>query len=283
MADRAPVAIDGFLIDATLSETHEHPSKVTEFPVEKGIDIADNIRPEPIKITLECVVSDTPLGRVKQARESAAQAGGAVSSDPPSMQAYKKLIAIRDKREPVLVQTSLKDFPSMALENVSVPRKSGEPDQLMFTVTLVQIEVVENARRTVQVAAPKQSLGNRSPGVRFINTIVWRVHGEFGDFVENRYVLLGQKPSGKWGYFLGVTPVAYHGGGAGSIKPGRELTPAEQKQFNDDFNLDHKQVDDTGLMQQSWAQQQANSVLLPPQDPTRSNPSTFMPYPNRRF
>ena len=47
------ITIAGFVIDAALRETHTYESEVTEYPVESGAMITDNIRPRPITIEIE--------------------------------------------------------------------------------------------------------------------------------------------------------------------------------------------------------------------------------------
>ena len=41
-------SIAGFPIDATVTETHDLESEVTEYPTEKGSDITDHVRNKPI-------------------------------------------------------------------------------------------------------------------------------------------------------------------------------------------------------------------------------------------
>lgn len=278
---REPVAIDGFLIDASVSEGHDYPSEVTKFPVEKGIGVTDNIRPEPIVVTLECIVSDSPLGRIALSREadSSLVAEAGFDADPPSTRAYNHLLRIRARREPVLIQTSLRDFPSMALSGLSIPRKSGEGDALHFNTTFTQIEVVELARRTVQAAQAHKSLGNRSPGVRFIQTTIWRQGSPPGSdhIIINRPILFGQKPNGKWAYFLGNDIAVARLNG--SVTPVRELTPDEYNSFNKDFERDHWVADREGAMYHTWAGRTTDKALLPPQDPTTRGAQNFIPYP----
>lgn len=44
-----------------LSETHDFTVTTTDHPVEKGINVSDNIRQDPIMFTAECIVTNTPL------------------------------------------------------------------------------------------------------------------------------------------------------------------------------------------------------------------------------
>lgn len=142
------VMIDNFLIDCSLNEEHAFESEVTEYPVESGSNITDNIRPKPIVVTMECLVTNTPIGFLAQSR-------GAGSGNPsdPADDAYELLQKIRDKREPISIRTSLRTFDNMVLKSLSVPRAPDRGDALRFTAVFQQIQVVTN-KRTRRVAVP---------------------------------------------------------------------------------------------------------------------------------
>src|SRR5687767_4349391 len=48
-------------LDATTNETHEAPSTITDHAVEQGASISDHIRPEADRLTIEGVISNTPI------------------------------------------------------------------------------------------------------------------------------------------------------------------------------------------------------------------------------
>ncbi len=138
------VMINEFLIDCCLSDNHNYESEVTDFPVESGSTISDNIRNKPLVVTMECIVSNTPIGKIVKYRNN--------TSDPASS-AYEVLIKIREDKQPVPIRTSLRTFENMALQNLTIPRSSGRGDELRFTATFKQIEIVINKRGT-RVAIP---------------------------------------------------------------------------------------------------------------------------------
>lgn len=159
------ILIDGFEIDAALSEEHTFDSEVTEHPVEKGADISDHVRARPIEVTIDGVVSDTPIGSLAQRRTGV-----------PSSDAFARLMQIRDAREPITIQTSLKTFENMILQSLSAPRDSSTGDAFRFRASFIQVQLVTNERTTVVVAQPrgakKVNLGNRPTtflGARFSN------------------------------------------------------------------------------------------------------------------
>ena len=53
-------SVDACELDIYETETHGMPSEVSEFPVETGVDVTDNIRALPKTLVLEGYVSDSP-------------------------------------------------------------------------------------------------------------------------------------------------------------------------------------------------------------------------------
>lgn len=166
------VMIDEFLMDVSLNEGHEFESEVTEFPVESGSNIVDNVRPKPITVTMECLVSNTPIGFLATTRGT-----GSGSPSDPVDDAYEHLLKIRERREPVTIRTSLRTFENMVLKSLSIPRSSGRGDELRFTATFQQIQVVTNkrVRRVAVINGGKKKKFGASP-LRLIvgNRILWR-------------------------------------------------------------------------------------------------------------
>lgn len=159
-----PVYIDGYEIDAALSEEHNLDSEVTEYEVETGSDKGDGIRPLPDEVTIEGIVSDSPFGALAARRAAA-------SLDPtgtmaPSNEALEHLKAVRARREAVVIETSLGIYRDMALKTLSVPRSAQEGRALRFRATFKKVEIVTNERATVRVATPsaakKASLGHKA-------------------------------------------------------------------------------------------------------------------------
>lgn len=136
--------IDGFAIDCLLSDNHTFEADVTEYPVESGSTIADNIRNRPLVVQMECLISNTPLERVGLLRDA-----GSV----PEKDAYNLMLAIRRDRRLVDIQTSLRGYANMALQALSIPRAAGRADGLLFSATFKQVEIVQN-KRGVRVAIP---------------------------------------------------------------------------------------------------------------------------------
>jgi hypothetical protein len=146
------VAIDDFLIDCSLSENHTFDSDVTEYPVESGSNVTDNIRPLPLVVEMECLVSNSPIGPITSTRSLVRGEGDDQALSSPVNDAYDLLQVIREQRKPVTIRTSLRTFENMALKSLSIPRGPAL-DELRFTATFIQIQTVEN-RRTIRVSTP---------------------------------------------------------------------------------------------------------------------------------
>lgn len=148
--------IDGFIIDATPLEDHQFETEVTDHPVEEGADISDHARIKPFLLTLDCVVSNTPLAAVFPFR----------SSDLPSDDCYAHLQQARKEKRLLKVETSLDIFENMEITRLSIARKADDGFGIRFQISFKQIEIVTNERSIVQVAVPraakKQAKGKKA-------------------------------------------------------------------------------------------------------------------------
>jgi hypothetical protein len=132
------------LLDAMLNETHSRSSEVTENPVESGAPVSDNIQPHANRLTLTCLVSNSPLN-VDDVRETRAA------------EIWADLEQVRVNKQVVSVVTTLDVYENMAIESLEVPRDSSKGDCLYFTIGLKQIRTAQ----LVTVPAPVKP--NRKP------------------------------------------------------------------------------------------------------------------------
>lgn len=218
-----PVWIDSYPMDLAVTEMHGFESEATEHPVEKGADVTDHVRAKPITIALECIVSDTPLAKI--ASDATRQ-----GSTLPSADAYAHLLAIRNARQPVTVETSLGSFASMALISLSVPRENAKSGGLFFSASFQQITIVENKRTTVRVAIPiakrTTNYGTKASGEVTAAVVTWRKGAPPGGpiIIGTEQVNIKQLPGG-------LAPVYYHADGA-------VLNAAERWAFDVDMKRD---------------------------------------------
>jgi hypothetical protein len=150
--------IDDFPIDIATSESYSFESEATKFPVEEGADVSDHVRIQGLVITIECIVSNTPIGRIASdpSRLPIEFDRDLAIPDPktrvPANDALEKLIAIRDARKPVTYEGSKGVFENMVL-SFTVPVDIASIGGLRFNAKLEQIQISENRLVTVRKAA----------------------------------------------------------------------------------------------------------------------------------
>ena len=160
------IRIDGYPIDIAKTETYSFVSKPTSKAVERGPNVNDDVQTDPLQIIMECMVSNTPTGKISidQTRKFVG-AGQPI----PGETVFSLLRDIRDRKKLVTVETSKGTFDNMVL-SLSIPVSAADGrGGLHFTVTCQQMNLVDN--KTVQVAF---NLGVNSSG--FIKGLVtiWR-------------------------------------------------------------------------------------------------------------
>jgi hypothetical protein len=161
------ILINGFMIDAALTETHTLESDVTAFPVESGSMVTDNVRPKPRTVEIDGIVTDTPLpGAVANARGTLDAKGNFAHA--PSDDALAALEAIYLGREPVEIVTELKTYPNMVMSSLTIPRDADTGHALQFNATFTEVIFITNNRTLIKVAPPldtglggKKDLGNK--------------------------------------------------------------------------------------------------------------------------
>ena len=169
-------SIDTLVLDATLSEVHSVDVEVTDHPVEVGANVVDHARRKPDVVQLEGIITNAPLGlqpRPLLRFDPDTPKGQAFfdvldgpEADPTRAEtAYQRLQGLADGT-PVTIRTTLREYTSMVLESLSVPRSAQTGDSVQFTARFRQVRFVSS--RTVAIAkgplAPRKSLGTKAAG-----------------------------------------------------------------------------------------------------------------------
>lgn len=165
-----PTYIEGFVIDAVLQEDRVVEADITDHPVEQGVSITDHVRIKPMTLSMECLVSDTPTGRLLEDRViqvgdvelSAGTNGDFVASDV----ARAFILRLQRLRKPITVSTSWKRtdgsegymaYDNMLIQSVSETINPETGDSTSLKVALKQVTFVTNERTVVKVAVPRAS------------------------------------------------------------------------------------------------------------------------------
>lgn len=139
--------IGGVRLDAVIRESHSSPIRLTQNPVEKGADVTDHAIIEPKKLTIEGVVSDTPLGfrAVSDLIDTATGYFGASSSDSEtrSQIAFNDLNKLKDARDEIEIQTGLKLYPNMMILDIKVDQDKDTSRAIFMTIECQEVIIVE--------------------------------------------------------------------------------------------------------------------------------------------
>lgn len=146
------ILIDGYPIDIAVTEAHVQKSRPTSHPIERSSNTSDHIIDEPDTFTLECLVTNSPIGQIENLRF--------LEDGKPSDNVYAKLQAIRDGKKVHTVTTALKVYLDVVLTDLSIPINSKTGDAIRFTASWQKFTFVDNERVFIQVASPSGSKNN---------------------------------------------------------------------------------------------------------------------------
>lgn len=152
------------VFDAITSDTSEVTATLTTHPVEAGADVSDHKRPGPRRLTLEAIVSNSPLGDVPESGLGPSDVR--LLSDGTYTAPFDR---VRDVAESlrylvesdilVSVSTAVADYDALSLVAVSSP-KTDATDSVRFTIDAEEVRIVET--RTVAASAlPREDRGRQ--------------------------------------------------------------------------------------------------------------------------
>jgi len=178
--------IGELLLDATLSETHRYNNQVSQFPVETGSDIIDNIKLDPDTIALTGVVSNSPVSvqfsdvtDIVKKRGNQTEAKRVSRDGTPTRVETAQDILLRisgrkingEDQDPELVTivTGLRVYTKMAMTSLSITRTGKTGQSLPFTAEFLKIQTIQS--ETINLAQPtsqdkaskKIEKGNQTP------------------------------------------------------------------------------------------------------------------------
>ncbi len=160
--------LETIAMDATLKETYDMTAEITDFPVEGGADISDNIRKKPTGLQLDCIVADFPLKNEGRAQVSSGAPEG--FSRPPAQlgrakSVLDKLEELQAKGRPVSVQTGLgKTYPKMGIESIKLDRDKSISKGLRLAITLKTIIIATSQTVLIQKARDPIGKGKVTDG-----------------------------------------------------------------------------------------------------------------------
>lgn len=158
--------------DAVLSETHEGTSVLTEHAVESGAPISDHKRANPDRISIEALVTNTPLdappasgygtsGISTSFNKDEAPEGAAVLLFSATFDRISDVVQtlrrLRLESTPVTVSTRIHTYENVQVVGVSTPREPGDGDSVRLNIEFQQVRIAQT--RTTDTPAPREPRG----------------------------------------------------------------------------------------------------------------------------
>lgn len=156
----ASMRVGNVNLDLYLSEGYTLEAEVTEFEVEQGGNVTDNVRVKPFKFSAEAFVSNAPLDPDLAAARDNESAG----DKSPSEFVYAQLEALVEAREPVTITTSLRSYSDMVLTSCTINRDKDTGEALSASLAFQQIRIVTNRRGVVRATQSLQQKGFKASG-----------------------------------------------------------------------------------------------------------------------
>lgn len=127
-------------LDASISERHSFNSRVSQFPVEDGSSISDNIINDPTILEITGFVTNTPIVIFTQ---NISNLIDDVSGGDRVKTTFESLLRIRDSKEAFTVVTGLKVYENMFFVSLNFPRdKTTGTTNLRFNARITNIKFV---------------------------------------------------------------------------------------------------------------------------------------------
>lgn len=159
--------------DCTLTEGHGLSNDITDHAVEDGASVSDHIRRKPDMLTIEGLLTDSPLTGDSTVVEFVPGRAAAL---------YEQLRQLA-VGQVFTVATSIRDYDSMAIAALDVPVSLATGQGLRFSLHMKQIRIVRTKIVSLPTtnlprAKPKQKTGSYVP--KFVTT-------------ANAYMILSQQ------------------------------------------------------------------------------------------
>jgi len=147
------------VFDATVSEQHGEQYALASSPIEGGAQVTDHVQRQPVGLTVDVVLSDTP--------------DDLVTYTPDRAQGlYADILAVARTRVPFDYNApGVGFYPSMAFTSIGLPRSAETGGTWQVTLVMRQIEIATVDQAAVladaalAIALGRQNLGSIQPEV----------------------------------------------------------------------------------------------------------------------
>lgn len=145
--------------DATLKEGHRAKNVITRQPVEQGVDITDHVRPEPDELSLDAIITNSPLN--------------SDGLDPNSVNnasaAYQLLLSLKNDATFLSVSTALRDYDNMIISSIDVDRDKTTGQVLAVKLAFQSVLLVSSQQ--VPIPAKPSGTAKKQEGMKPTTTL----------------------------------------------------------------------------------------------------------------
>ena len=144
-------------LDASVREQHQYDNEVTQFPIESGATISDNIRLLPDRVDIDGFVTNAPITvvyedvnevleqkpgetEVRTATRAGSTARIETARDILLRISGRKIQGVNQDPEIVDVVTGLRVYTGMVISSLMIPRDADMGQSLHFTATFIKFE-----------------------------------------------------------------------------------------------------------------------------------------------
>lgn len=136
--------IGGIVIDCFVRENHSSRVKITEFPIEIGVNISDHRIIQPRELEIIGIVSDIPPNFLKLTLPSFGS-----TTTTRSIGAYNQLSQLQIAGEPFNVLTGLRLYENVLIEELYVDRDKDTSGGLYFSCRMREMIIITNQYTTI--------------------------------------------------------------------------------------------------------------------------------------
>jgi hypothetical protein len=149
------------VLDASIQEGHMIQGDVTDHPVETGADVVDHYRVKPRTITIDGIITNTPIETGFVGSTAVASVTAIANGDAdPVTNAWEELQRFFDQAVVLKIETSLKVYENMVLTSLSVNRTASTGNELRFNASARAIRFVQTEEAEA-IQIPKTTTGQK--------------------------------------------------------------------------------------------------------------------------
>ena len=128
--------IGGLTLDATISESHERSSDVTDSAIESGSTVSDHVIRSPERVTIEGFVTDAPPVLF-----------GGFRGRGTTQDAFDRLDELWKDSDPFDIDTGYKRYPDMVITSLEMPRERD--GSMLFRLEARRVDIVASETRSI--------------------------------------------------------------------------------------------------------------------------------------